>query len=269
MSTLLNTLKRFPDASVFAGGTYLLWKQEKKYPNLPRRLVLLDQVEDLHRINRTERYIEIGAGATLSRILAIGANTIPPVLFNALKSIGHSPLRNLATLGGNICVADQRMTAFPVLLALDSRVELRKAGQARWEPMGKLLGPEGNLLITKGEVLTRIRVPFSELNIQVYKKISGGPESCSLSFCAVAENNKGTLSDFRFAFGSLGKAILRSREIEAELIGRKFPLPERDIDGVIEAFKQYLLSLVIPLSPCRQSLATKLLRWFLIQIDEA
>ncbi|MDR1597168.1 MAG: FAD binding domain-containing protein, partial [Treponema sp.] len=73
---LFSAWARFPDAVPFAGGTELLRNQGKQVLNLPRNILSLDQLDELHRITRTERYLEIGAMVKISDIIRLG-KTVP------------------------------------------------------------------------------------------------------------------------------------------------------------------------------------------------
>ena len=269
LSDLLSLKRGKPDVVIFAGGTYLLHSSQDKYPALPPSVASIRHLEELRRIHRTERYIELGSCVTLSEISRIGGRAIPPVLARAISTIASPPVRSLATLGGNICVRENHLTLFPVLLVLDARVELRENDGSRRVPIARLLETDGELAISNTEILTRVRIPLADWNHQYHRTLLPGPESGgqSLSFCAVANTNRGILSDFRFAFGSLGKVLLRSREIEAELASRKMPLPERELEILDEVYTDYIeSSLAEEITVYQAGMAIKMLRWFLISL---
>ena len=58
---------------------------------------------ELCRIDKHERFFEFGSALTLTELEDIGEKNLPVVLYEALKTIANSQVRNLATLGGNIC----------------------------------------------------------------------------------------------------------------------------------------------------------------------
>ncbi len=269
LADLLSLKRRRPDVTVFAGGTYILHNSSDKIPALPAAVASIRHLEELKRIHRTERYIELGSCVSLSEISRIGGRTIPPVLAHAIAAIASPPLRSLATLGGNICVREQRLTLFPVLFVLDARLELREHGGSRWLPITRMVEPDGDLAISDAEVLTRVRIPLSDWNSQYHRTLAPGPGSSglSLSFCGLANTSRGVLTDFRFAFGSMGKILLRSREIEAELVSRKVPLPDRDNDALCAVFADYIeTSAKEAISSYQAGMALKMLSWFLTSL---
>lgn len=94
-------LARQPDTRVIAGGTGLI-------PNLrlglgaPRTLVSLDGLEELRRIDISNRGCHIGAGVTLQ--LLSEESRIPAALREAARSVAAPTHRSAATLGGNLCL---------------------------------------------------------------------------------------------------------------------------------------------------------------------
>jgi CO/xanthine dehydrogenase FAD-binding subunit len=270
LGDLLTLKSRKPEVALYAGGTYLLHGEKEKYPRLPRALASIAHIDELRRIHRTERYLEVGASVSLSQIMEIGGRTIPSILNQAIRTMATPPVRGLATMGGNICVQERRLTLFPVLFVLDTRVELRELGSSRWVPISRLTAQDGSLDLAPTEVLTRIRIPLGDWNVHCYRSLSSDPNwnRWSLSFCGLAHTDREVLTDFRFSCGSIGKYLLRNREIEAELVGRKLPLPARERNAVCLLFNEYLESTgSSSISSYQKNMASKLFRWFLSSPD--
>lgn len=271
VADLLSLKRRRPDVVLFAGGTHILQQSCDKYPVLPGALAAIRRLDELRRIHRTERYIELGSCVSLSELSRVGGRTVPPVLTQAIATIASPPVRSLATLGGNICVRERRLTLFPVLTVLDARAELREHGGSRWVSMNRLADSNGELNISNTEVLTRIRIPLANWNSQYHRTLATGPGSndISLSFCGLSNANRGVLTDFRFIFGSMGKTLVRNREIEAELVSRKVPLPARERDSLCETFEDFIeTSFEGSISSYQANMMSKMFRWFLTSLGE-
>jgi CO/xanthine dehydrogenase FAD-binding subunit len=226
-------------------------------------VISLRGVDELGRITRTERFLEIGSIASISRILEVGRHLLPRPILLALSSIGNGPIRNMATLGGNISVPDTRLSAFPVLSILDVQTELRESSYQRWVPVSQLFDPDDG--IRPGETVTRIRIPFEQWSIHTYKRI-GSPHtgsSESVSFCGLGRTQKGILTDFRYIFGSLGTFALRNQELEAALIGRKLPLQEKEISWMCENMTDEIETRKTTLSLYQRTACINLFWWFL------
>src|SRR3989442_3560252 len=97
-------LREQESSRILAGGTDLL-------PSLRQKLFEPDHVLDIRRIpelkgiRKTEQGIEIGALTTLAEIEHSPILTKDyPVLTEAAKTVASPVLRNMGTLGGNICL---------------------------------------------------------------------------------------------------------------------------------------------------------------------
>ena len=270
LSELLQLYRRKPLASIYAGGTDLLKGVTKAEFVLPSEVISLQEIEELKRISRTERYLEIGAAATIARILQIGSSILPPAFYNALQSIGPPALFALATLGGNICSINHIYSITPLLTIMDVRHEIRRQGNSRWVPASRFRDANGAPALLEGEIVTRIRIPLENWNVQVYRQLGTIhlQSSSPLIFCALAKTAKGVLDDFRLTFCASTPLLYRNRELEAELVGRRLPLSKREIDGFLHGMGDSIERSGLPLSTLQMHRATGLTRMLLARLGE-
>lgn len=269
LAELLSLYSKLPSALIYNGGTHIIRRQPQKYLTLPANVINIHRVQELGKITRTERHLDIGAAVPIGRILDVGANVIPRVLQEALASIGTPAVRNRATLGGNLCIADSRTSAFAVYLLLDIQVELRRTGANRWIPLNRFAAPDRKLDLARGEVLTRIRIPFATWDFQIYRRIDRESENSldALTFCALARVQRDVITDIRFAFATSGGTVVRSREIENELVGRKVPVAPRELATAHELLDRALTALGERLSGFQTGRVRSIFGWFLGQLS--
>ncbi|HAK46115.1 MAG TPA: hypothetical protein DCO79_09405 [Spirochaeta sp.] len=223
INELLSLYKSMPDSLLYAGGTGILSTRNTKYPELPPNILFLRRIDELSAIRRSEGYLEIGACARLNRILGIGEHVLKPALYAAIKNIATKEVRNIATLGGNICSPYRSKTLMPLLALLDARIELRKQGGSRWLNVRKFIDPDEGF--QEGEVLTRVRIPFNNYNHQSFIVTGDRADYRSaLTFACFASVQKENIASIKFAAGVGNKGIFRAREFEEALAGRKLPL---------------------------------------------
>ncbi len=195
---------------------------------MPKVALVVRNIEELKTIDRKERYVEFGSAVTLSQILELGEKRMPGVLHDAISLTAIPLVRNVATIGGNICASGIKRTLFAPLLALDARLELRSNLETLTVPMSQFNG------VPSGYMLTRIRVPLEEWDVAVFRRI--GPayriDNSSASFVFLANTQKDRLLELRIAF--CGAIRFRSRDLENILIGTKLPLVQRDIENMKE-----------------------------------
>lgn len=268
MQELLQLASKNPDTILFSGGTFLGSTNRGKNFSYPSDIIYLKNVEDLKKITRSERYLEIGAAASINSILQISKRILPGPLSEALSEIGTPSIRNMATLGGNLCTPHRRMDAVPVLLLMDVRLELRSSSESRWISLSRFYTSEGLPDLKDGEVLTRIRIPLEEWNVYIYKKLGSYPVNLTnyLTFCGLANKQRNILLNFRASFSFGGVDIFRNKDVEAMLNGRKLPITEKGALPVLNSLKESLRSadFVTPFSGAR---AFQLFKWFLESLN--
>src|SRR5262245_37537603 len=94
---------RFGNTELLAGGTDLLDLQ-KEYIAQPSRIVSLAGVANLDAVQVADRAVTIGAGVKLAAIAAHEQlRRLFPSLSDAAGEIAGPQIRNMATLGGNLC----------------------------------------------------------------------------------------------------------------------------------------------------------------------
>lgn len=238
MGELLQIHRREPEALVYGGGTFILSQRTGRFAELPPAVISLQEVEELRRVSRTERYLEIGAMVPIRQIIRLGEHNVPAALHEALRHIGPPAVTGLATLGGNLAIPGRIMTGVPVLSLLDARVELRRQGGARWLPVGRLHRADGSLDVHPNEIITRIRTPLYPWTTQVFRRFGSelAPDSSPLTFCGLARANNRIVEELRIV-GSIGQPRpLRNKSMEAELVGRRLPLSARDVRIAMDAY---------------------------------
>jgi xanthine dehydrogenase YagS FAD-binding subunit len=94
---------RWGNTEMLAGGTDLLSLQ-KQYVAQPGRVVSLNGIAGLQTIVVGQRSVSIGAGVTLARIADhTDLRRLFPALTSAANDIAGPQVRNVGTLGGNLC----------------------------------------------------------------------------------------------------------------------------------------------------------------------
>ena len=108
------------DAMLIAGGTDLL-PNMKRRQQVPKTLISLRHIEPLRTLGAEGKLVRIGSGVTLSDLAADRrfANGLS-ALSQAASQVATPHIRNMATLGGNICL-DTRCNYY------DQSYEWRKA----------------------------------------------------------------------------------------------------------------------------------------------
>ena len=187
-----------PSSMVLAGGTDLL-PNMKRRQQVPRTLISLRQVEGLSGVQLDHASSRLGPCLTLTEIARDARfRNGCSALWQAASLVATPHIRNIATLGGNICL-DTRCTYYdqnyewrkainfckkkdgeicwvatgspkcmavsstdtaPALIALGASVLLRSRSEAREVPLADLYNNDGMNYLTRrpNEILTEIRL---------------------------------------------------------------------------------------------------------------
>ncbi|MDC7232724.1 MAG: FAD binding domain-containing protein [Spirochaetales bacterium] len=267
MTVLLNLYNKAPRSLIMAGGTHLM-NHTMKPDGEHHSILAVGQLDELKKISRTDRYIELGSCVTINEMIDAQLGVASPLLLDTMSHMGPYPIRNVSTIGGNLCIPEKRMDLFPVLLLMDARMELRhvkrkRNGRAsyksRWIHINSFLDAEGRPDLAEGEILSRIRIPFYDGSFHFHRKVNI-QDNDFFTINALASLDKGVLSDVRVAFTNGGLFILRSRDMEANLMGRRFPLTRKELDEVMSGLSRYFSK---PENPYEEYLMNSLFRQLL------
>jgi CO/xanthine dehydrogenase FAD-binding subunit len=225
LSELWELLDETPDAMVYAGGTDLLVKMRGGLVN-PGSLICLERVEELKGVIDLGGSIRIGACTTHTQLL----NDPPirnsfPVLKQALSVLGSPLVRNMGTIGGNLCTASPAGDTLPPLYALGAEVELKSRRGARQMRIADFITGPGKTRLGDGEILAAIHVAKPPAScVHHFEKVGlRNALACSVvSLAALLDlSPDGVVKDVALAWGSVGPTIISSPEAEAALRGGK------------------------------------------------
>jgi len=140
ISEVCSFLKEYEGhAKVMAGGTDLLVSMKQRVKT-PEQVISLKGIPDLSYIKQNEKEMKIGAMTLISDLeRSIDVREHFPILAQAARCLASPNLRNLGTLGGNIC--------------LDTRCCYYNKSDAFRKPMGPCLKFNGDVchVVKKGK----------------------------------------------------------------------------------------------------------------------
>ena len=157
----LRALKgRGSDVQLLAGGTDLL-PQLKNGLIKPGTVVDLSGVADLRVLEGdAQRGFRVGAAVTartLERDPRIRATY--PALAESAALVGSIQIRNLATVGGNLCNAAPSADMAPPLVALEAEAVIASANGRRRVPVGAFFSGVRKTVLAPDELLVEFVIP--------------------------------------------------------------------------------------------------------------
>lgn len=214
-------------ARVIAGGTDLMVNMKQKTDS-PAYLVDISYFPGLNTIEYNEEdALKIGALCTHSDIES--SSVIQGkfnILAQACRSIGSVQIRNLGTIGGNLCNASPSADSAPALLGLDAKVRIfGSAGENAVELVKFFTGP-GETTLKPDEILTGIDIStISPHSSAVYLKLSPR-RAMDLAVVGVAivlwlSADGSICTDIRIALGAVAPIPIRAFKAEEIIRGQK------------------------------------------------
>jgi 4-hydroxybenzoyl-CoA reductase subunit beta len=242
-----------PAAMLIAGGTDLLPNMKRRHQT-PKVLVSLSRIEELKRANGA-----LGAALTLNQI--VQHEKAPAALRQAAAQVATPHLRNMGTLGGNLCL-DTRCTYYnqtyewrkaidfclkkdgstcwvataskrcvaasstdtaPALIALNAVVTRQSTQGEREIPVENLYRNDGIEYLSRrpDEILSEVKVPSGWKSTYWKLRRRGSFDFPILGVAAALQFEKDVISDARVALGAVASRPFLVEKAGEFLKGKK------------------------------------------------
>ncbi|MGN0203438.1 MAG: xanthine dehydrogenase subunit XdhB [Coprococcus sp.] len=152
-------LQEQPDAEIISGGSDVLIKiREGKLAGV--RLVSIHNIQSLKGVSiEDDGTIVIGSGTSFSHITGNGLiQQHLPMLGFAVDQVGGPQIRNIGTIGGNVCNGVTSADSASSLFAYNAVLELTGMNGVRSIAIADFYTGPGRTVRQHGEILTAIRI---------------------------------------------------------------------------------------------------------------
>ncbi len=216
---LSDILNKNPGARIIAGGTDLSLDITQKLQEF-EHIVNVQRVRELQSIEDRELELEIGAAVSFH---SAWSNLIKywPSLEPFLHRFGSMPIRNWATIGGNIANASPIGDMPPVLIALNATLRLRKGSKTRLVKLEDYFVDYKQTLLEDGEFIQSIIIPkLSSEEQLILHKISKRFEDDISAVCMAIKVRMDArrIIDVCVAFGGMAATPKRATHLEQTLL---------------------------------------------------
>ena len=224
-------------ARFFAGGTDLLVAMKERVET-PEYLISLEHIPGLEGITHNESD-GLSIGAT-TKMRSIEQSSIIRNHYTALaegaSEIGSIQVRNLATIGGNICHASPAADTVAGLLVLEAQVKIASADGVSTAPIEDFfLGP-GQSVLKVGEIVTGFTCPPRPENSgsqYIKQKIRQVMDLAFVGVAAAVQVDDGIVKDVKIGLAAVAPTPIRATDAEALLRGKS--LTEAILDQAASA----------------------------------
>lgn len=228
ISDAIDALLADPNAIIISGGSDVLIKiREGKLAGCS--LVSIHGIKELEGIYlEQDGTIVIKPGTSFSHVTynEIIQKYIP-ILGNAVDQVGGPQIRNIGTIGGNICNGVTSADSASTLFALNAVVEITGKAGKRTLPIADFYKSAGKVNLEHGELVTAIYISkdnYEGFGGHYIKYAQRNAMDIATLGCAVnvkLSSDKTTIEDMRLAFGVAGPVPMRCHETEKLVKGQK------------------------------------------------
>ena len=233
VNDVLKIMKENKEVKVIAGGTDVLIKmRERKYKDV--EIISIGDIPELMGIDVDEAGTVIIKAAT--RFIDIISNEYIlknlPTLVKASNQIGSPQIRNIATIGGNICNGAVSADIVPILLVLDAELHIiNLSGDIRIININDLhTGPGQTSLVAGEELLVEIHIKkenYSNYGFDYYKYGKRNAMEIATLGCAIGvrlNDQKDIIDDIKIAYSVAAPTPRRCDSIEKLMLGKKLAM---------------------------------------------
>jgi xanthine dehydrogenase small subunit len=244
----VRTFATTPGARVVAGASDLGVESNLRARRWPH-LIGLEAIEELRRFEETDDRVTIGAALPLTDI-GQRWHGAPECFRDWLERFASPPIRNRATLGGNLATASPVGDGAPLLLALDARVQIAGPAGRREAPLDSFFTAYRATALQAGEILTAIAIPkplpeharFYKVSKRTLDDISTVAAGMAIDF-----DESGSIRRALFAFGGVAATPVRVVEAEAAIAGARWT------EAAVAEVQRVLARALVPISDHRGS----------------
>jgi len=215
------------DAAAICGGTELLLLLKLGYAAYGH-LVAIDGIPTLHGVRAENGSLVIGATSTHREIESSSLVLEHlPALAAMERRVANIRVRNVGTLGGNLCFSDPHSDPATFLLALDAEADWAD----RRAPLHEFLVGPYQTALAPGELLRAVRIAVPEPDMRIVHRKFAFHERPAATVTTAVRVQEGTVTEARIAVGSVGSRAVRAHAAEGQLQG----VPTGDLTAVADA----------------------------------
>ncbi len=204
-------------ARIYAGGTELLLVMKEGLLHY-ERLVNIKQIPGIAGVSLKDGTLCIGAATphrTLERSPEV--RTHFPTIADMESHVANVRVREVGTLGGNLCFAEPHADPGTLLQVYDASVQIERQGGGRSLTLEAFFVESFEVALEEDELLTEIRVPpLPNHTAAAYLKF-GFLERPSVGVAVAVTATPEGVQTVRLAVGCVGPTPRRVREAEALL----------------------------------------------------
>ena len=240
-------ISEFPNAQLVAGSTDLSLQLTQQLKNIDT-LISVTHIDALKQCINSGHSLIIGAAVALNDAAPFLLTAFPQ-LAELVTRFASLPIRNQATMGGNVANASPIGDMPPLLLALNATLHLDNGDNVRTLPVSKFFTGYRETQLERGEWISAIEIPLKQpAQVLAAYKISKRFEDDISAVCAVFNLtlDNGNVAAITTGFGGVAAIPSTCKALENALKGKQFSSSE-----CLNLGKQILFDAFTPIDDVR------------------
>jgi carbon-monoxide dehydrogenase medium subunit len=211
------------ETKILAGGQSLIPALKLRILP-PKNVVDISGIKQLNYIRKEENVLRIGATTTMAKLESdIELKSLLPILTETAAQIADPLVRNLGTVGGDLCLGDPVNDLPAPMLALNASYILASKGSTRTINSNSFYLDKFKTALKPNEILTEIQISLEECRVgSAYCKVRKGSGGFTIAgaaaYVSVEEGN--LVSGCRIAMTAVGPKPVRVEKAEQAFIGK-------------------------------------------------
>jgi len=224
MAEALEMLAKFDNVKVLAGGTDLIVKLKTGADIKVDYMMNVKEIQELNYVVLEDNLVKIGAVTPLSTIEnheIIKENL--EVLSEAIKAMAAIAVRNMGTIGGNLCNSSPAGDTIPPLTVYGAKLKLASQNGFREVAVDEFITGPGKNILAKDEMLVEVIIPLPKENTGAafIKKTRVKADISKINTAVLIERTGDTCAECKIAMGSVAAKVIRIAPAEEAVQGQK------------------------------------------------
>ncbi|MEL7563629.1 MAG: xanthine dehydrogenase family protein subunit M [Dehalobacterium sp.] len=223
----LDMLQKHENVKILAGGTDLIVKLKTGADIKVDYMMYIKEIQELNYVRLENNQVKIGAATPLS---FIENNDIIkdkiPALSEAIKAMAAIAVRNMGTIGGNLCNSSPAGDTIPPLTAYGAKLVLAGKDKTREIEISQFITGPGKNILEKDEMLVEVIVPVPKdfTGAAFIKKTRVKADISKINTAVLVERTDDLCTDCKIVMGSVAATVVRIPKAEELLKGQKVNL---------------------------------------------
>ena len=224
LGEVLDSLTRLKgQAKILAGGTDLLTKMKSGSLQC-EHLIYIKKIEGLNYLISDSNTLRIGPVVSLRDIEKNEQVKLHySALFEAVRSMAATSVKNMATIGGNLCNGSPAADTAPPLLVFGATLKLTSTRGERFVSIEEFFVGPSKTVLASDELLTGIIIPDlgQHVGSSFLKLGRVAADIAKINVAVCLKRTDRTVKNCKIAFGSVAPTPIRVPEAEEMLAGKE------------------------------------------------